>query len=274
MDNNYVSVSIVMYQNDTNMLKKAINSCLLSSMISDIYLIDNSPTDELKKLKRLDETKISYFFNDSNLGFGKAHNLAIDIASNKGSIYHLILNPDIFFNEGVIEKLVGRLQTDSKIGMIMPKILNNDSSVQLLPKLLPSIKNIFIRVIPFLRKRFNVANELYTLKSFMNEEMNVPVITGCFSLIRMSVFNELEKYDERFFMYFEDTDLSRRIHENYKTVYYPKVNVYHGYERGAAKNITLFLIFVKSAILYFNKYGWFIDKKRKAINKEVLTSLE
>ena len=108
----------------------------------------------------------------------------------------------------------------------------------------------------------------------MNKELNVPVITGCFSLIRMSVFNELEKYDERFFMYFEDTDLSRRIHERFKTLYYPKVNVFHGYERGAAKSFTLFLVFIKSAIIYFNKYGWFIDKERDVINKKVLTSLK
>ena len=71
-------------------------------------------------------------------------------------------------------------------------------------------------------------------------------------------------------MYFEDWDLSRRMHQYYKTVYFPKVSVYHEYESGANKNKKLFMIFIKSGIYYFNKWGWIFDKERIIINKKAL----
>jgi GT2 family glycosyltransferase len=73
-------------------------------------------------------------------------------------------------------------------------------------------------------------------------------------------------YDERYFMYFEDWDLSRRVHKNFETLYFPLVNVYHGYESGANKKFNLFIIFIKSAFKYFNKWGWFFDKDRNKVN--------
>ena len=74
-------------------------------------------------------------------------------------------------------------------------------------------------------------------------------------------------------MYYEDFDLSRRIHTKYKTLYYPNVSVIHGYARGASKNFKLFKFFISSAIKYFNKYGWIIDSNRKKVNKMVKKSL-
>jgi len=72
-------------------------------------------------------------------------------------------------------------------------------------------------------------------------------------------------------MYFEDWDISRRVHQKFKTVYFPKVSVYHGYESGANKNKRLFKIFIKSAKSYFNKWGWAFDSDRRKINKTTLS---
>jgi GT2 family glycosyltransferase len=88
--------------------------------------------------------------------------------------------------------------------------------------------------------------------------------------MRINAIKEVGFYDDKFFMYFEDWDLSRRINQKYKTLYYPLVSVYHGYDSGANKSFKLFKIFVKSAVYYFNKWGWFFDKQRKEINKETL----
>jgi GT2 family glycosyltransferase len=81
-------------------------------------------------------------------------------------------------------------------------------------------------------------------------------------------------YDDNYFMYFEDWDLSRRMHKKYKTIYYPLVSVYHGYESGANKSFKLFKIFIQSAITYFNKWGWFFDKDRKQMNKKALSQFK
>ena len=69
----------------------------------------------------------------------------------------------------------------------------------------------------------------------------------------LKAIQEIGMYDDNYFMYFEDWDLSRRMHKKYKTIYYPLVSVYHGYESGANKSFKLFKIFIHSAITYFNK---------------------
>jgi GT2 family glycosyltransferase len=112
------------------------------------------------------------------------------------------------------------------------------------------------------------------LEEYYNKELNVPILSGCFSLFRVDALKDVGLYDEKFFMYFEDFDLSRRINSKYKTIYYPEVSIIHAHERGAAKSFRLFKVFVKSAIIYFNKYGWFFDFERKKINKSVLKNLK
>jgi hypothetical protein len=96
--------------------------------------------------------------------------------------------------------------------------------------------------------------------------MEVPNLSGAFMFVRSEVFQEVGNFDERYFMYMEDTDFVRRIGEKYKTVYYPKVHIYHEYKKGSYKNPKLMKYHISSAIKYFNKWGWLIDKKRKIIN--------
>jgi GT2 family glycosyltransferase len=81
-------------------------------------------------------------------------------------------------------------------------------------------------------------------------------------------------YDDTFFMYFEDWDLSRRIHQYYKTIYFPLVSVYHAYDSGANRSSRLFKIFINSGVTYFNKWGWFFDGERKKTNKHALSQFK
>jgi GT2 family glycosyltransferase len=111
----------------------------------------------------------------------------------------------------------------------------------------------------------------YELRDIPSDKIyNAPVLSGCFTLLNLNAIKKIGMYDDTFFMYFEDWDLSRRMHKYYKTIYFPKVAVYHGYESGANKNSRLFKIFIKSAIRYFNKWGWFFDSERDKINKVAL----
>ena len=87
-------------------------------------------------------------------------------------------------------------------------------------------------------------------------------------MIRSSVFDDIGLFDERFFMYLEDVDLSRRIHRRYRTVYYPDVHIFHQFHRGSYKGLKPLKYHVSSAIKYFNKWGWFVDKERKEINRK------
>jgi GT2 family glycosyltransferase len=123
-----ITCCIVLYRNNKNVLQKAINSCLNTELDVKMYLIDNSPTDELSKL--VEDSRIEYFHNPSNPGFGAAHNIAIQKAIDQNSEYHFIINPDIYFTDDVIGSMVEYIKTDRTIGMMMPQILNEDGSIQ------------------------------------------------------------------------------------------------------------------------------------------------
>jgi len=134
---NNVNASIVLYHNNKEQLTKAINSFLNTSLDVKLYLVDNSSNDDLKVLGEMD-SRIEYIFNNANLGYGSAHNIAIKKSIESGVPYHLVLNPDVYFNSGVIEALYNYMQSNPDVGLIMPKVLYPDGSIQYLCKLLPT----------------------------------------------------------------------------------------------------------------------------------------
>jgi GT2 family glycosyltransferase len=271
-----INVSIVLFKNDQDLVKKAIYSCVNSVLINRIYLIDNSPTDILSCLASLD-SRIEYIFKNANLGFGKAHNIALKRSIEENIPYHLVLNPDVYFEKGVLEELYNFMESNKDVGLVMPKVLYPDGNIQYLCKLLPTPLDLFGRRFlnsgPF-KKIVEKRNEVYELRfTGYDKIMEVPYLSGCFMFIRIEVLKKVGLFDERFFMYLEDTDLSRRIHRVSKTVYYPYVHIYHEYGKGSYKSLKLLYYHIKSAIKYFNKYGWFFDKEREEINRKILEKL-
>jgi len=274
--NKSLNISIVLYHNREEQIKKAIESVLNTDLNITLYLVDNSSTDSLRELERIDK-RIVYVFNNSNLGFGKAHNIALKKSIEKNIPYHLVLNPDVYFEKGVLEELYDFMENNKDVGLVMPKVLYPDGNIQYLCKLLPTPLDLFGRRFlnfgPF-KKIVEKRNEIYELRfTGYDKIMEVPYLSGCFMFIRTEVLKKVGLFDERFFMYLEDTDLSRRIHRIAKTVYYPYVHIYHEYGKGSYKSLKLLYYHIKSAIKYFNKYGWFFDKEREEINKKILKKL-
>ena len=274
---NNLNISIVVYKNNLKEIKRVVESCLLSKLNIKVYLIDNSPTDELRVLSKLD-SRITYIFNNANLGFGKGHNIALRKSIDENIPYHLVLNPDVYFEEEVLEELYNYMEKNTDIGLVMPKVLYPDGNIQYLCKLLPTPFDLFGRRFlnfPPFKKMVEKRNEIYELRfTGYNKIMEVPYLSGCFMFIRTKVLEKVGLFDERFFMYLEDTDLSRRIHKVSKTIFYPYVHIYHEYGKGSYKNKKLLKYHVESAIKYFNKWGWFFDKEREIINKKILEKLK
>lgn len=265
-----LNVSIVLYNSEFAEISDLINVLKENTSINHIYLIDNSPT----KNNAFEIYGTIYIFTGKNLGYGAGHNLAIRNSIKDDIKYHLVLNSDIHVESHSLNKLMDYLDVNKDVGLIMPKIKNEDGTTQLLPKLLPSPVDLLIRVFPTLKEIAPVRSKYYILADHQNKILNVPIVSGCFSLFRVEALKKVGLYDENFFMYFEDFDLSRRIHLKYKTIYYPVVSVIHTHKRGAVKNLKLFKTFILSAITYFNKYGWFFDKEQKRINNEVLNPIK
>lgn len=262
--------SIVLYQNDLTLLKLAVDSVLQTSLSFRIYLVDNSPDDRLREVATDD--RIEYIFNNRNIGFGAAHNIAIEICKPL-SAYHLILNPDIEFGPDTIEKIFVYMEQHPQVGQLLPKVLYLDGQIQRLCKLLPTPYDLIGR--RFLSNKLTGSrNHRYELGMFSYDfRLNVPNLSGCFMFLRNSVLEKVGGFDPRYFMYLEDIDLTRRIHAVAETIFFPDVAVYHGYAKGSYVNKNLLKYHIASAIKYFNKWGWFFDKQRGQFNKAVLKTL-
>lgn len=264
-----ISASIVTYENKKIILCEAINSFLNTTMNIKLYIIDNSPTDQIKTWLH-DDPRIEYIFNNKNIGFGAAHNLIMKDNSKLGK-YHLVLNPDIKFSQGTLEELYQFMEQNPDVGNVMPKILYPNGELQYLCKLLPTPKDWFIRMFVPIKSIKEWNNYRFEMR-FTNYDkiMNVPYLSGCFMFLRKTVIETIGLFDEGIFMYGEDTDLNRRIHQKYKTIYFPQINIIHNFEKGSHRNLRLFWIHIKAALYYLNKWGWFFDKERKQINKSIL----
>jgi GT2 family glycosyltransferase len=258
-----VSCSIVLYKNNPAIIKMAVDSLYIQDVSVQLFIFDNSPDDSLKDI--FDE-KVIYIHRPENVGFGKGHNYCIE----KGLVnskYHLILNPDVYFEPGVLRKMMNEYEANPQLGLIAPKVLYPDERVQYSCRMLPTPFELLIRRLPFisffLKKWIDERNLAFT---GYNKKFSPPFVLGCFMFIPKSVFEKVGMFDENMFMYMEDFDLTRRIKKHYKTLFLPEAVICHAYERQSAKQLKLLYFHLKSSFYYFGKWGWFFDAERIEMN--------
>lgn len=266
-----ITASVVAYHHSYSEIGKVLD-CLLKSPVAKIYVVDNSSNDALRLLERI-SGRIRYI-HSANIGYGGAHNIAMREAVEAGADYHVIVNPDIWFGEGVIEILAAYMDRHPDAGLVAPKTVYPDGETQYLCKLLPTPFDLILR--RFLPAGFFKANrERFELRfTGYDREMNVPFLSGCFMFLRIGTLKETGLFDERYFMYAEDIDFSRRIHRITRTVYCPNAVVVHAHEAASRKNGKMLLIHIGSLVKYFNKWGWIIDRERRRANRACIEALK
>lgn len=270
-----IFASLVLYNEDPGVVQRAVASFLDTRLDVAITIIDNSADDRLKVYWRHDP-RISYHFIGRNLGFSAGHNLGFHESLHLNSRCHLVLNPDIYFEPGVLEALFEYMETHPEAGLLLPKVLYPDGSVQYLYRLLPTPFDLLIRrFLPrFAQKWLKASADRYELKIMnLEQEHEVPFLSGCFMFLRTQAIREVGGFDERFFMYMDDVDLSRRIQQKYKNIYFPYVAIIHEHKRTSYKNWKCLRHHLRSAFLYFNKWGWFIDPERRRINRSAFRKI-
>ncbi len=250
------TASIVIYKNPPEMIRIAIESFLSCSLNVELHVIDNSPTDDLKlSVKGL---PVKYHFNGSNLGYGGGHNKALSKCSE--SKYHVIINPDIYIAPLALESLTTFMDANSEIGIVCPKVLNPDGTLQYLNKKYPTVFDLFLRrFIPkFLTPFFQNRLDEFEMKDVGYESVtDVEFTTGCFMFCRSSVLKQVGGFDSRYFLHLEDCDLGRMVQrEGYRTVYFPGATITHEWGREPHKNYKMLLVMIVSMFKYFNKWGW------------------
>lgn len=268
-----VTATIVTYKGSIADLNKAVNSFLNTTLNVKLYIIDNSPNDDLKK--QFSDSRIEYFYNNENVGFGRGHNIAIKKIISKTK-YHLVLNPDIYFNRGVLEQLLLYLDKNSSVGLIVPKVVYPNGDIQYICKLIPSPIDLLIRrLIPFKKIKDRLTKNFELRFTDYNSILEVPYLSGCFMIFRTEILKIIDGFDENIFMHMEDLDITRRVsNSGYKTIFYPKVIVTHNHEIKKMTNYQTLLIYLKSAIYYFNKWGWVFDKNRREVNSYTIKKIE
>lgn len=265
-----ITVSIVAYHHRVSEIRQVMN-CVLADSVDKLFIIDNSSDDSLRELENVSD-KVRYI-HSVNRGYGAGHNIAIREAMEMGSTYHVVVNPDIYFENGVLMQLVAYMEEHEDVGQIMPKVYYPNGDLQYLCKLIPTpLDLIFKCFLPsvFIEKRMFKFQLRFT---GYNKIMNVPYLSGCFMFFRVSALQDIGLFDERFFMYPEDIDMTRRMHEKYKTIFFPNVSIIHGHAAASKTNFEMLKIHVLNIVKYFNKWGWIFDSKRKKINKQRLKEL-
>jgi hypothetical protein len=261
-----INCSIVLYHNSVAEIASLVGNLRQSEVVGKIYLIDNSPKLDACFNKLTD----NYIFNNKNVGYGTAHNTAIRQTIKQNIPYHLVLNPDVSFNPSILSEIEEFMNNNSDIGLLMPKIFYPSGEIQYLCKLIPTPFDLIFR--RFLPKRWTQERtEKFELRSSgYNRVLDVPYLSGCFMFLRTEAIRKAGMFDERFFMYPEDIDLTRRIHGQYRTVFYPNVSIVHHHAHSSYVSTRMLFIHMVNMIKYFNKWGWVFDKERRIVNKEII----
>ena len=265
---------VVLYNSTYNDIEKYVTQYFKRDINQKLVFVDNSEKDKIREyinnIVGTNNYDVDYIFSGDNLGYGKANNLAINKYVGQGK-YFLISNLDIEFNIESINQLIERADMIGDFGVLMPKISYRSGEKQYLCKLLPTPMNLFgIRFLKKKKKHIEKENNLYEYRFTDYEvDMEVPFLSGCFMFTKYNNLVKENGFDERFFMYLEDTDLSRRMFK-YKNYYIANIDVFHDFKKESHKSRKMTLAHMKSAVQYFNKWGWIFDRERKKINKEMI----
>lgn len=237
-----------------------------------LCIIDNSARP-LPRTSFADD-RITYHFANRNLGYGAAHNIALR-ASMGRSRYSLIMNTDVSYSPDVIPKLESFLDSNASVGLAAPRILYPDGTLQAVCRLLPTPLNIFLRRF-FPRSRWAAKLDLdYELQWWHHDTIaNIPFLSGSFLLARTDLLLSLGGFDERFFLYAEDVDLCRRIHQISATAYVPDAVITHQFRRHNRHSLRGTWHGLVSHVQYFHKWGWFFDRERREINAQTIERLQ
>ena len=266
--------SVVLYKSNYSDIEKYITQYFEKNINQKLVFVDNSEEDKIRgyinDIVGINNYDIDYIFSGDNLGYGKGNNVAINKYTGQGK-YFLISNLDIEFTIESIKQLIDRADMIGEFGVLMPRISYRNSENQYACRLLPTPMNLFgRRFLKFMKRYVEKIDYFYEYKfSTYKSDMIVPYLSGCFMLTKYDNLIKENGFDKRYFMYMEDVDLSRRMFK-YKNYYIANIEVFHDFKKESHKSKKMTIAHMKSAVQYFNKWGWLFDKERKKINKEMV----
>jgi GT2 family glycosyltransferase len=232
---NIIDISVVVVSwNAKDYLMDCLRSLLFpkTSQTMEIIVVDNASTDGSPEAVIEQFPEVILIRNEKNLGFAKANNIGISRSTGK---YVCLINSDVIILSDCIVKLYYFMETTPSIGMLGPKILNSDRSLQSSCRRFPSLWNNFCPAIGldrlFPASKFFCGEHMFY---FRHDKMQkVEVLVGCFLMIRRKALEQVGYLDEQFFMYAEDIDLCKRFWDaGWEVAFSPHAEAIH--YRGAS----------------------------------------
>ncbi len=249
-----LSACVVQYGNAEETEKCLCSLAEMEGEALQIYLVDNaSPDGALQNLQEMGLSKnIEVLALETNVGFGSGHNKVLPMLQSQ---YHAVINPDIVVDTAVISEIANWMDEHPDVAMVSPRLLFPNKEPQYTAKRRPAVLPLLARQLglSFLKKH---EIRYLMLDEDLSKEQEVEFCSGSFFVIRTSIFLEIGGFDEGYFMYVEDADITQKVLQKGRAVYLPQVYVFHAWHRAAHRNPRQFFWQLRSMLRYFRKWGW------------------
>ena len=270
----YLSVSVVLHNSPLALLNSAMQSLHRSAQTAfqanclarvTVYLIDNLSqesyraelTQEITGWPQSEFFDIQYLPLASNRGFGAGHN---EVLQRLVSDFHLVLNPDVELQDDALRTGLTLLMDNEDVALASPKVFSGGGEQEFLCKRYPSVLVLLLRGFAprFLRRLFRQQLAAYEMRDLCHgdRQVNVAIASGCFMLVRTPDLRAISGFNEDFFLYFEDFDLSLRLGKVGRLVFDPDMRIIHHGGYAANKGRLHLRYFITSGMMFFNRHGW------------------
>lgn len=268
-------VSIVAYRNHWLEVQAVVDSVLRAAarlraddtldIITDLIVVDNSESPSLS------DSNVETLYQDSlrggvsfrllqgqgNIGYGAAHNLALSQVSTD---FCLFLNVDVVLDDECLHAGIRYFANNDDVVAISPNASSADGRKQYLCKRYPSIADFFLRgvAIQVLSNIFWNRMAQYEMRDLPEDQATsgIPIISGCCILARRHAIDSVGGFDEIYFLYFEDFDLSLRLASIGELTYLPAMKIQHFGGHASRKDLKHVFLFCRSALIFFKSHGW------------------
>ena len=263
------SAAIVTFREDPAVLARTLRSLAAAvarareaGRLSDahVVIVDNGSARVLPvEAWPAAEGRLEVVAGHGNVGYGRANNLAL---ARVRSEVHLVLNPDVDLDPDALSAALAALAEHPEVGLVAPSVRGADGERQYLCRRYPSLWVLFLRGFApaWLRRRFEPTLARYEMRDVIGDRFvdDVPIASGCFMAARTALLKAVGGFDPRFFLYFEDYDLSLRLARDGRArlAYVPEARIVHLGGGAARKGPRHVAWFVASAWRFFARHGW------------------
>ena len=250
----YKITGCIVTHNNSKSIDETVRTLLENTKDIDftLYAVDNDSTDGTPEHIEAHYPQVQVIYNKKNPGFGSGHNVVRDRLDSK---YHCVINPDITIDRDVIRQMAEYMDEHPEIGLLSPAICFPDGRPQILGKRTPTLRYLAASRLRDGDEPGAVLREYAMLDCDLTKPQEIENATGCFMMFRTDLFKEIGGFDERYFLYFEDCDITRTVRTKAKVIYYPEAVVYHVWGRDSKKDLRLTLVQISSMVKFFAKWA-------------------